>query len=104
MDLQDPASLSAIKSKLICTYSVDMKSLDAYAKIERAVLTGECARYYVKSSPVTGRCIPSVIAELVPSQEDIQALNGMTTNSTGDQGKNNRSFNASAIASPSGKK
>ncbi|XP_070210912.1 choline transporter-like protein 2, partial [Littorina saxatilis] len=62
-----------IREKLICTLGV--QPLTSTDSVTTLVLKGKCAPYYVPSSPVLKRCIPSIFLEVKDSAEKLVASN-----------------------------
>ncbi|ELU15407.1 hypothetical protein CAPTEDRAFT_224558 [Capitella teleta] len=70
----EASSDPSLRKNLICKLGVDQtdtsKSVDALVEDE------ECAPYYMQSSPMVGRCVPTVIASLVDSATGMIEANG----------------------------
>ncbi|CAG5121002.1 unnamed protein product [Candidula unifasciata] len=56
------AQLTAERDKMICKYNVDPQS--ASKSVYQYVKDEDCAAYYVKSTPVVNRCIPSIFLDI----------------------------------------
>ncbi|XP_059489067.1 choline transporter-like 2 isoform X2 [Neocloeon triangulifer] len=51
--------LQGLKNKLICKYDVDVSRITSFAQVKQHVDNKECAAWYMNSSSLAGRCIPS---------------------------------------------
>lgn len=60
----DPTmDLTKYQSSLICKYNVDLTKTYSNSELRNLAEIGDCAPYYLASSPVVGRCLPSFVNE-----------------------------------------
>ncbi|RUS83474.1 hypothetical protein EGW08_008790 [Elysia chlorotica] len=76
--------VSAERAKMLCKYSVDPYS--AAKTVTELIDDEDCAAYYVKSSPVINRCIPSIFAEITNLAADLVYLDGANNFTVSDDG------------------
>ncbi|XP_012942174.1 choline transporter-like protein 2 [Aplysia californica] len=69
--------LSSERSKMICKYTVDPQS--SAKTVQQYIDDEDCAAYYVKTTAVINRCIPSIFLDITNWAADITYQDGATT-------------------------
>ncbi|KAK3782436.1 hypothetical protein RRG08_033077 [Elysia crispata] len=83
-ETQAGSQQSAERAKMLCKYSVDPYS--AAKTVTELVEDEDCAAYYVKSTSVINRCIPSIFSEITSLAADIVYVDGSNNFTVSDGG------------------
>lgn len=51
-------TIEEMKAKLICTMDVNLTLIETWNEIDNLVSNEKCARWYLNSNSITGRCLP----------------------------------------------
>ncbi|XP_055842030.1 choline transporter-like 2 isoform X3 [Episyrphus balteatus] len=71
-NVKNKLSLDDLKKKLICQTEAYKMSINSIADAEKAIVSNRCARWYVKSKPLSKRCVPSDVEGINRLVHDIK--------------------------------
>ncbi|XP_055909377.1 choline transporter-like 2 isoform X4 [Eupeodes corollae] len=71
-NVKNKLSVDDLKQKLICQTDAYKSSINSIDDAEKAILSNRCARWYVKSKPLSKRCVPSDVEGINRLVQDIK--------------------------------
>ncbi|XP_041974365.1 choline transporter-like 2 isoform X3 [Aricia agestis] len=92
----NPSSFNTLRSKMVCTYDIDVQTLTADKALEY-IEQDKCASFIIPSQPVLGRCFPNATEVIKVAEELYEAAEG-ALNSTGVSAKLARLLNLQQLS------